>query len=109
MIRWLIALGLVLAQVAAVFAQAGNPLPDTDDSKRPRDFSRDRQWNQWNQPKQPETQEQARERWEREHRSRFELQPNPSYKPGSEPPRPQQQPPNLLTPDASSSGPYRSR
>ena len=95
MFRWFMALGLMLASAApvAVSAQTGSPLPNPDpygNNKSPRDSgsTRDRQWNQ---PPMPE-QEQIRQRWEMENRGgSFDMRPNPTYKPGFEPWRPQQQ------------------
>jgi hypothetical protein len=89
MIKWLMAVGLVLGVAAPILAQTGKSpflVPDPYSSPTP-------QWNK-NQLRQPETQEQARKRWEREDRERFGFeQSNPSDKPGFEPSRPQQQQP----------------
>jgi hypothetical protein len=92
MIRWLVALSLVLAPAVPAFAQTGgNPFLDPNPYTR-----RPPQWNQ-DQPRQPETPEQARQRWEREDRERFRFEkPTPTHKPGFEPSRPQ---PPMPTPD----------
>ena len=92
MIRFFMALGLVLAHVGPIFAQpSASPLtPPPDPNSSTRDWQREPREG-WERR---ETPAQTRQRLEREGEYRSPLEPksNPTFKPGFEPARPQQQP-----------------